>query len=59
MTDHSVSDMLADLTGHKIPGGCDLCPDPYQQMMHDSPGVFLLTVFHDDGCPMISDKARA
>ncbi len=49
------------LAGREIPGGCDRC-DAYQTMTEDHvlPGVWHLTVHHDDDCPaMRARKAGA
>ena len=44
---------LRALTGRRIPGGCDDC-DAYQELEEASPGVFVNTVRHDDGCPVLA-----
>lgn len=45
-----VEAMLSPLIGQQIPGGCDDC-DAYQEVQQSHPGIFLLTVVHDDTCP--------
>ena len=42
------------LTGREIPGGCDDC-NAVQTMEEDAtiPGVWHLTVKHDDECPFL------
>jgi hypothetical protein len=35
----------------RVPGGCDAC-EAYQTVTRDSGGVYVLTVHHDDGCPV-------
>ena len=37
--------------GQQIQGGCDLC-SAYQTLGEESPGVYVLTVHHDDDCPV-------
>jgi len=34
----------------RVSGGCDAC-EAYQTITEDSPGVYVLTVHHDDRCP--------
>jgi hypothetical protein len=38
--------------GREIRGGCDLC-DAYQTMSEEMPGMYALTVHHDDWCPVL------
>ena len=47
-----LSDLLRQLGGEPIPGGCDLC-DAYQIAEEVVPGVHSLTVHHDDWCPFL------
>lgn len=49
MSDDAAS-VLDALTGRRLPGGCDDCT-AYQTVQQQTPGVFLLTVHHDDSCP--------
>lgn len=44
-----VPSALEALTGRRLPAGCDDC-DAYQVVAQQTPGVFLLTVHHDDSC---------
>lgn len=46
-------DFLRQFVGHRIPGGCDECHDPYQTVQVESFG-FRLTVHHDDDCPRLA-----
>lgn len=50
MTDDSLSALAAVLQCRRIPGGCDDCT-AFQTMTQDGPGVYRLTVHHDDTCP--------
>ena len=53
--------MLEDLTGRRLPGGCDDC-DAYQTVMRmpedEWGGVYILTVHHDAGCPFLTGVTR-
>lgn len=40
-----------------MPGGCDDC-NAYQTFREQEPGVYVLTVHHDDGCPFLSGVTR-
>jgi hypothetical protein len=54
----SVFDVFAPLAGKRIPGGCDRC-DAFQTLNAVDPGVWSLTVHHDDWCPVLrAMKAR-
>jgi len=46
----TVPSVLDSMTGHRMPGGCDDCT-AYQTVEQHDPGVYLLTVHHDDTCP--------
>ncbi len=48
---------LVAATGKQIPGGCDQCHDPYQSVRQDS-GGWVITVHHDDGCPVLIRHRR-
>lgn len=48
---------LGPLDGQKIPGGCDHC-SAYQTVDPAALGVWLLTVHHDDGCPVLAAHER-
>lgn len=43
--------------GDRMPGGCDGC-EAYQTLAADAPGVFRLTVHHDDWCPELQGRTR-
>ncbi|MDQ3477406.1 MAG: hypothetical protein M3492_14060 [Actinomycetota bacterium] len=53
----SPASVLDQLTGHRIPGGCDDC-DAYQTITQQTPGVYLLNVWHDDSCPELLRMTR-
>lgn len=55
MTDDSIGNLFSSLTEHLIAGGCDQC-NAAQKMAEVVPGVWLLTVAHDDGCPALRVK---
>lgn len=46
---------LGPLDGSRIPGGCDQC-DAYQEVEPVRPGVWVVTVHHDPGCPVLAAK---
>ena len=41
---------FSGLVGRELPGGCEDC-SAYQTMTEVTPGVWSLTVHHDDTCP--------
>jgi hypothetical protein len=45
--------MLAPLAGKRIAGGCDSC-DAYQTVRAVEPGLWTVTVHHDDWCPLLA-----
>lgn len=47
-----VANTLGRLDGARIPGGCDQC-DAYQTVRAEAPGVWVIDVFHDEGCPVL------
>jgi hypothetical protein len=49
----SIARALGPLEGARIPGGCEHC-DAYQTVEPVAPGVWSLTVHHDDWCPFIA-----
>jgi len=54
-----LEDLFSQTEDQPIAGGCDQC-DAYQTMSTESPGVYVLTVHHDDWCPVLrSMKAEA
>lgn len=40
------------LAGQEIPDGCDQC-EAYQTVESVSPGVWELTIHHEDSCPIL------
>lgn len=52
---------LQDMTGRRLPGGCDDC-GAYQvlsRLPSDAYGhVYVLTVHHDDTCPHLNGATR-
>lgn len=46
---------LGPLDGQKVDGGCVAC-DAYQMVTAASPGVWNLTVYHDDDCPVLAAR---
>ena len=47
-----IHEMLAKAAakGEQIRGGCSSCAS-YQTFDEESPGVYVLTIVHDDDCP--------
>jgi hypothetical protein len=45
-----MTDFLSSLAGKEISGGCETC-DAYQTVREVQPGIWSLTVHHDDDCP--------
>jgi len=53
-----IGSVLDVMTGHRMPGGCDDC-HAHQTVEQHAPGVYLLTVHHDDdGCPELRRRSR-
>lgn len=50
----TVNDILQAMVGQQVPGGCDECDTPHQEIEQIEPGVFVIHVYHDDGCPFLS-----
>jgi hypothetical protein len=48
----SIEDLFAQIEDQSIEGGCDCC-NAVQVVKTISPGIFELTVMHDDWCPAI------
>jgi hypothetical protein len=48
---------LGSLDGARIAGGCDSC-DAYQTARPASPGVWRITVHHDEGCLALARHRR-
>ena len=46
----SVGDLLLQFIGLQIYGGCESC-DAVQTVAARGPGVYVLTVHHDEWCP--------
>ena len=44
-----LEDLFAQIEDEPVPGGCEGC-DAYQILNEESPGVFVLTVHHDEWC---------
>ncbi len=53
---HTIS-VLDNLTGRRLPGGCDDC-DAYQTVTQRGDGVHVLTVHHDETCPFYTGATR-
>jgi hypothetical protein len=49
MTPHRRS-VLDQLTGRRLPGGCDDCA-AFQTVITQGQGLYVLTVHHDASCP--------
>ncbi|MGA8724138.1 MAG: hypothetical protein WB565_03800 [Acidimicrobiales bacterium] len=49
--DH-LDQVLGALAGQSLPGGCDDC-NAEQTIAQISPGVWTMTVAHDDDCPFL------
>lgn len=45
--------LLGELEGSRIAGGCDDC-DAFQTTTLLAPGVWTITVHHDDTCPFLA-----
>jgi hypothetical protein len=45
-----VNQLIEQFVGLEIYGGCESC-DAYQTVTARGPGVFVLTVHHDERCP--------
>ncbi len=54
---HPIGSALDAMTGHRMPGGCDDC-HAYQTIEQQTPGVYLLAVWHDNGCPELRRRSR-
>jgi hypothetical protein len=48
---------LGPLDGGRVRGGCECC-DAYQTVQLVSPGVWDVTVHHDDWCPVLLTAER-
>lgn len=49
----AIRDVLGPVDGAQIPGGCEFC-EAYQTAEPAAAGVWVLTVHHDDGCPVLN-----
>lgn len=47
-----LDDLLRQFAGEPIPSGCDYC-NADQLLEELSPGMHVLTVRHDDDCPVL------
>jgi hypothetical protein len=47
-----LANLLGPLDGARVPGGCEHC-DAYQTVRAEAAGVWVIDVFHDDGCPAL------
>jgi hypothetical protein len=55
----SLEDLFSQIEDEPIPGGCDRC-DAFQTLDVIEDGVYVLTVHHDDWCPVLrAMKAEA
>ncbi len=52
-----VANNLGPLDGGQIPGGCDTC-NVYQTVRIDAPGVWRITIHHDNWCPVLTHNHR-
>jgi hypothetical protein len=48
----ALDDLFAQIEDQPFPGGCEHC-DALQTVREESPGVYVLTVAHDDWCPAL------
>jgi hypothetical protein len=48
----SADDLFKSLEGSEIHGGCDRC-DAVQRSTEVIPGVWKMTIAHDDDCPFL------
>jgi hypothetical protein len=46
-------EVLGPLDGARIPGGCGVC-DAWQTVRPIEAGVWVITVHHDDSCPVLA-----
>lgn len=47
--------LVADLAGQRVPGGCESCDS--WQTLDEHHGIFRVRVHHDDGCPVLAEAA--
>lgn len=52
-----IADVFADLSGRRLPGGCDDCT-AYTVLTETLPGVIVVNVHHDDTCPAYRQMQR-
>jgi len=52
-----VPSVLDQMTGHRMPGGCDDC-SAFQSVEKQANGVYVLTVNHDGCCPFLRGVTR-
>jgi hypothetical protein len=48
-----LEDLFSQIEEEPIPGGCEQC-DAYQALVTLAPGVYSMTVHHDDWCPALN-----
>lgn len=56
-----VSDLIASMDGARLPGGCDCC-NAYQTIRahaFGSQNIHMITVHHDDWCPVLAAHQAA
>ena len=49
----SAGDYLEQLTGQRIPGGCDEC-DAFQTVDTSHAPIYRIAVHHDEWCPVLA-----
>jgi hypothetical protein len=47
---------FSTFAGQEVPGGCARC-DAYQTVREEQPGLWVLTVHHDEGCRFYRERA--
>jgi len=47
-----LANVLGPLDGATVPGGCESC-EAYQIVRSEAPGMWVIDVFHDEGCPVL------
>lgn len=55
---HRFAEMFAPLDGARLPGGCDSCDAEQSIATAGTPGVWKLTILHDDDCPVLARHER-
>lgn len=49
--------MFAQMVGKRIAGGCADC-DAYQELEQQMPGIWIIHISHDTGCPTLARHER-